>query len=199
MLPKTSIKFWPAEYHSQSAIAAALQIRPQVPSPDAIRSIEIATFRTAVEIIGQDPEKWRPKTRETADHSLPYCTVVALVDGDVSARQFEPARLADPNLLDLVKRTAVVEDPKLTAEYPSAIPNRVRVILDDGRVLESTVRHPPGHDKNPLTDAQLRQKFDGLVQPVLGPDRASAIWDRLYRLEQDPNPHDAIGLVGGPQ
>ena len=78
MLPKTSIKFVPAEYHSQSAIAAAFTLRPQIKDPAMIQSIEIATFRVAVEIIGKDPEKWRPKTRETADHSLPYCTAVAL-------------------------------------------------------------------------------------------------------------------------
>ena len=62
-------------------------------TPLRSESIEIATFRVAVEIIGKDPEKWRPKTRETADHSLPYCTAVALVDGEISARQFSPERL----------------------------------------------------------------------------------------------------------
>lgn len=195
MLPKTSIKFWPAEYHSQSAIAAALELRPKIASPESIASVEIATFRTAVEIIGKDPEKWRPKTRETADHSLPYCTVVALVDGDVSAQQFEPARLADRALLDLVSRTSVVEDPELTAGYPSGIPNRVRVTLRDGVVLESSVAHPPGHDKNPLTDAQLRGKFNTLVDPILGAKRGSEIWDRLSNLERDPRPHEAISLV----
>src|SRR5206468_9452804 len=96
MLPKTSIKFVPAEYHSQSAIAAAFELRLRIGDPSRIRSIEIATFRTAVEIIGQDPEKWRPRTRETADHSLPYCTAVALVDGAVTADQFHDDRLADP-------------------------------------------------------------------------------------------------------
>jgi 2-methylcitrate dehydratase len=60
MLPRTSIKFVPAEYHSQSAIAAAFELRGRVGDPGRIRAIEIATFRTAVEIIGQDPEKWRP-------------------------------------------------------------------------------------------------------------------------------------------
>jgi len=197
MLPRTSIKFVPAEYHSQSAIAAAFELRPQIGDPARIRSIEIATFRTAVEIIGQDPEKWRPKTRETADHSLPYCTAVALVDGEVSAAQFLPARLADPALLDLVARTTVVEDPELTAGYPAGIPNRVRVTLDDGTVHEARVDFPPGHDRNPLTDAQLRVKFDGLVIPALGRDRADAIWDRLSRLDADPRPHEAIALLGG--
>ncbi|WP_406696105.1 MmgE/PrpD family protein [Singulisphaera sp. Ch08] len=195
MLPKTSIKFVPAEYHSQSAIAAAFELRSKIGDLTKIRSIEIATFRTAVEIIGQDPEKWRPKTRETADHSLPYCTVVALLDGEVSARQFLPERLSDPALLDLVSRTTVVEDPKLTAGYPAGIPNRVRISLEDGSVLESEVAFPPGHDKNPLTDAQLALKFHGLVDPALGVAQAEKIWNQLSRLESDPKPHESIFLL----
>ena len=198
MLPKTSIKFVPAEYHGQSAIAAAFELRPKIGDPARIRSIEIATFRVAVEIIGQDPEKWRPRTRETADHSLPYCTAVALVDGTVSAEQFTEARLADPALLDLVSRTTVVEDPKLTAGYPNGIPNRVTVTLDDGSSFVSEVSFPPGHDKNPLTDAQLAVKFHGLIDPVLGRERGEAIWGRLSKLEADPRPHEAISLLDRP-
>lgn len=195
MLPKTSIKFVPAEYHSQSAIAAALELRPQIGSPQRIRSIEIATFRTAVEIIGKEPEKWRPRTRETADHSLPYCTAVALVDGTVSAEQFTPRRLADPALLDLVARTRVVEDPALTAGYPAATPNRVTVTLDDGTALVSEVAFPPGHAQNPLSDSQLADKFRGMVRPVLGASRSDEIWNRVANLVHDPAPHGTIGLI----
>ena len=195
MLPKTSIKFVPAEYHSQSAIAVAFDLRKKIGDPSKIRSVEIATFRTAVEIIGQDPEKWRPKTRETADHSLPYCTAVALVDGAVTADQFTPERLDDPALIDLVSRTTVVEDPALTAGYPAGIPNRVKVTLQDGTVHQGEMAFPPGHDKNPLSDAQLAGKFHGLVDPVLGDSRADAILSRLSRLESDPKPHEAIGLL----
>ena len=139
----------------------------------------IETFKTAVEIIGQDPEKWAPRTRETADHSLPYCTAVALLDGEVSADQFTAERLAEPRLRDLVARTIVVEDPALTAGYPSGIPNRVTVTLDDGTTLVEEVAFPPGHDKNPLDDAGLARKFHGLVDPALGRERAAAIWERL--------------------
>ena len=195
MLPKTSIKFVPAEYHSQSAIAAAFELRPRIGDPSRIVSIEIATFRVAVEIIGQDPEKWCPKTRETADHSLPYCTVVALIDGTVSADQFTPARLSDPALLELISRTKVVEDPQLTAGYPHGIPNRVKVTLTDGTELISVVSFPPGHDKNPLTDAQLALKFHGLIDPIIGVERGVAIWKRLISLDTDPSPHEAIGLL----
>lgn len=195
MLPKTSIKFVPAEYHSQSAIAAAFELRPRIGDPKRIRSITIATFKTAVEIIGKDPEKWRPKTRETADHSLPYCTAVALVDGQVSARQFTPERLADPALLDLVARTTIVEDPVLTAGYPAGIPNRVTVTLDDGSTLVAESTHPPGHDQNPLTDAQLAIKFHGLVDPVLGRARGDSIWTRCLNLEHDRAPHEILDLL----
>src|SRR5262249_46962744 len=73
MINQTYIKFYPAEYHSQSAIDAALTLRPQLGGVDTIEKITIETFNAAVEIIGGEPEKWRPTTRETADHSLPYC------------------------------------------------------------------------------------------------------------------------------
>jgi 2-methylcitrate dehydratase len=195
MLVKTSIKFVPAEYHSQSAIAAAFALRAQVPDPSRIRDIEIATFRTAVEIIGKDPEKWRPRTRETADHSLPYCTVVALIDGEISARQFTAQRMSDPALLDLVARTRVVEDPRLTKGYPAGTPNRVTVTLDDGKKLVSEIAFPPGHDQNPLSDRQLADKFHGLVDPVLGRGRADQIWERVSRLEDDAVPHETLALL----
>lgn len=198
MLPKTSIKFVAAEYHSQSAVAAAFALRPQIGDPSRIKGVEIATFRTAVEIIGRDPEKWRPRTRETADHSLPYCTAVALLDGAVSAAQFTPDRLTDPALLDLVARTTVIEDPELTAGYPAGIPNRVTVTLDDGTALVKLVAFPPGHDKNPLSDEQLLEKFRGLTLPALGSDRTAALWERLRALETDPRPEGAIALLSAP-
>jgi 2-methylcitrate dehydratase len=195
MLPKTSIKFVPAEYHSQSAIWAAFKLREKIGEPDRIVGLRIETFKTAVEIIGQDPEKWAPRTRETADHSLPYCTAVALLDGEVSARQFAAERLADPRLRALVARTEVVEDPALTAGYPAGIPNRVTVTLGDGTTLTEEVAFPPGHDKNPLNDAGLARKFHGLVDPALGREKAEAIWERLGRLEVDEAPHEAVAIL----
>src|SRR5208282_1332807 len=129
MITATYIKFWPAEYHSQSAIDAALQLRPQVSDVSKVETIDIHTFDAAVDIIGKDPEKWRPKTRETADHSLPYCTAVALADGEVTERQFAPGRFTDPTLLDLVAKVKIHRDAALSARYPHGIPNRVSVTL----------------------------------------------------------------------
>ena len=170
----------PSPRHSTSAARSATRKR--------IRDLEIATFRTAVEIIGKDPEKWRPQTRETADHSLPYCTAVALVDGKVSSDQFTAERMRDPALLDLVARTRVIEDPKLTAGYPEGIPNRVTVTLDDGRKLVAEVTFPPGHDRNPLSDDQLAVKFHELADPVLGPAAPTRSVDARLQARARPNP-----------
>src|SRR5438128_12352975 len=78
MILKTSIKNWPAEYHSQSAIEAALSLRKQILDPAQVKSVTIESHDASVDIIGSEAEKWRPATRETADHSLPYVTAIAL-------------------------------------------------------------------------------------------------------------------------
>jgi hypothetical protein len=136
MIEHTYIKKYPAEYHSQSAIDAAEQIikeRGRRFTPDEVKNIEIATFRASWEIIGGEPEKWRPQSRETADHSLPYITCACLVDGAVTLRTYDESRFQDEELLSLVAKTTVVPDPELDPLYPaSGIPNRVTVTLNDG-------------------------------------------------------------------
>jgi 2-methylcitrate dehydratase len=186
MISKTYIKFWPAEYHSQSAIDAALRLRPQVGDVSKIKAMDIHTFDAAVDIIGKDPEKWRPQTRETADHSLPYCTAVALADGDVTEAQFEPKRITDPKLLELVAKVKVHRDAALSKRYPAGIPNRLTITLEDGKQLVSEVEFPRGHAQNPMTDAEVEKKFRSLVEPHYGKDKAAQMLAACWRLEQLP-------------
>src|SRR5438874_8024810 len=61
MILHTSIKFWPAEYHSQSAIEAALFLREEIGDPTTVHAVTIESHDAAVEIIGSEPEKWKPK------------------------------------------------------------------------------------------------------------------------------------------
>ncbi|HEV2946440.1 MAG TPA: MmgE/PrpD family protein, partial [Gemmataceae bacterium] len=184
MITKTYIKFWPAEYHSQSAIDAALQLRPQIGDIRNISAIDIHSFDAAVDIIANDPEKWRPTTRETADHSLPYCTAVALADGDVTLAQFDPKRFTDPALLELVAKIKVHRDPGLTARYPNGIPNRLIVTLNGGRTPMKEVEFPRGHAHNPMTDAEVEKKFRSLVEPRYGKERADKILAACWELEK---------------
>ncbi|MBI1913258.1 MAG: MmgE/PrpD family protein [Planctomycetes bacterium] len=196
MLSKTYVKFWPAEYHSQSAIDAALQLRPEVGEVRQVQSLDIHTFNAAVDIIGKDPEKWRPKTRETADHSLPYCTAVALVDGDVSEASFAPVRFTDPALLDLVAKIQVHRDAQLNERYPHGIPNRLTVRLADGRTLVREVEFPRGHARNPMTDTEVEHKFRTLVEPRYGKQKADLILGACWDLENLKSAGDLVALVG---
>ncbi len=196
MITETYIKFWPAEYHSQSAIDAALQLRPEIGDWRNIQSIDIHTFNAAVDIIGKDPEKWRPKTRETADHSLPYCTAVALVDGDVTENQFTPERISDPELIGLVSKITLHRDPEINKRYPAGIPNRLTVALKDGRKLVKEVEFPRGHARNPMTDAEVEKKFRSTVEPRYGKDRADKILALCWKLEELPSPAPLLALVG---
>jgi 2-methylcitrate dehydratase len=194
MITGTYIKFWPAEYHSQSAIDAALQLRPHISDLRKVHAIDIHTFDAAVDIIGKDPEKWRPRTRETADHSLPYCTAVALVDGNVTLAQFEPERFTDAALLDLVAKVKVHRDAGLSARYPASIPNRLSITLADGRRLVKEVEFPRGHAGNPMTDAEVEQKFRTLVEPRYGKERAGRILQTCWELEKLTSVRELVQL-----
>ena len=187
MIKRTSIKFWPAEYHSQSAIHAALQLRRRIGDWREIAAIDIYSFDAAVDIIGKDPEKWRPKTRETADHSLPYCTAVALVDGDVTLESFGGERLRDESLLDLVAKIKIHRDAALTARYPRGIPNRLVVTLKDATQLSEENEYPRGHDQNPMSDDEVTAKFRRMAGGVLDAAAQQRILDLCWRIDQLPS------------
>jgi 2-methylcitrate dehydratase len=184
MMPKTYIKFWPAEYHSQSAIDAALQLRRAAGDVRRVQAVDIHTFEAAYNIIGKYPEQWRPQTRETADHSMAYCTAVALMDGEVTDRQFEHDRFTDPGVLELVAKVKIHLDDALTARYPRGIPNRIVVTMDDGRVFEDEVEFPRGHAGNPMSDQEVEAKFRTLVEPRYGRERVEKILKACWELER---------------
>jgi 2-methylcitrate dehydratase len=195
MILGTSIKFWPAEYHAQSAIEAALRLRAQFNGLSQIQSVLIESHDAAVDIIGSEPEKWRPTSRETADHSLPYVVAVALADGEVTTRQFEPERITDSELRALVQRVKVERHKELSARYPEAVGNILSVRLRDGRTLSERVDYPRGNAKNPLTDAELEAKFYTLAEPLLGRARAGAALGRLWQLEQVHRVTEILPLI----
>jgi 2-methylcitrate dehydratase len=185
----THIKFWPVEYHAQSAVDAALQL-PEgfLRDPDKIKSIEIDTFDAAYQIIAKDPEKWDPRTRETADHSLQYIVVAALLDGEVTSRTFEPERFRDPRTLDILKdRVTVREDPELSAGYPGGIPNRITVTTTGGDREVREVRHPRGHARNPMTDEEVAAKYRANVEGRLGFERAASVERLVWDLGREGN------------
>ena len=192
MMDKTYIKYWPAEYHSQSAIEACLALRPKI-KDKTIDRIEIKSFEAAVSIIGSEPEKLRPTSRETADHSMFYCCAAALVDGDVTLATFEPDRLGDPKLLDLIDKTTILEDPELNTGYPAGIPNDVSITCTDGTQVNQRVDFPRGHARNPMTDDEVINKFNRLAEGVVSRSTADRIVEQVMsfdKLEQIDEPFE---------
>ena len=114
MILKTSIKYWPAEYHSQSAIEAALFLRNQIEDLSQVKTMVIESHDASVDIIGSEPEKWHPQQRETADHSLPYITAVALIDGEVTDKQFAPERFMETGIVSFLQGVKVERNDELT-------------------------------------------------------------------------------------
>ncbi len=180
---RTCIKYWPAEYHSQSAIDAILQLRPEIGRSE-VKSIQINSFEAAVSIIGSEREKWRPTSRETADHSMPYCVAVALLDGDVTRSSFSNSKLKNRRLLGIVDKIKIREDPKLNDGYPEGIPNAIVVTLEDGRTLRKRVDFPRGHCRNPMTDEEVECKFRMQARGVVSPRTADRILRAGWNLDR---------------
>src|SRR6516162_9213075 len=192
MILKTSIKYWPAEYHSQSAIEAALFLREQIGDPEKIQSVRIESHDASVDIIGSEPEKWKPETRETADHSLPYITSIALIDGEVADRQFQPERFLDPAIWKFLENVTVQRNAELSSLYAKAVANIVHVTLPDGRELTKRVDYPLGNALNPVSDQQLEGKFNALVVPALGETKAKKIIDLSWGLDAAANVNELM-------
>jgi len=152
-----------------------------------VKSVTIESHDASVDIIGSEAEKWRPATRETADHSLPYITAIALIDGEVTNKQFEPERFADPRVWKFLENVHVERNAELSAMYPGAVANIVHVDLADGRRLTKRVDYPLGHAKNPLKDSQVEEKFNVLIDPMLGSDRARKIIEIAWKLDEAKN------------
>lgn len=196
----TSIKYWPVEYHAQSAVDAALSFPEDVVREiDRVRSIKIDTFDAAYQIIAKDPEKWDPKTRETADHSIQYIVVAALMDGEITRRSFDLERIRDPKTLDVLKnRVEVHEELELTAEYPEAIPNRITVTTETGDRRVREVRHPRGHARNSMTDEEVVAKYKANVAERWDHERTAWVQHLVWDLEREGNLEDLMHALGEP-
>ncbi|MEN3002651.1 MAG: MmgE/PrpD family protein [Armatimonadota bacterium] len=188
MINETYIKYFPVEYHAQSAVWAALALREQLGGNlSAVEAVEIDTFEASYSIIGSEPEKWAPKSRETADHSLPYIVGVTLMDGKVDLDSFEESRYTDPELLAFVRKIQVRHDPALDAGYPAGIPNRITLRLRDGRTLTEESTFPRGHARNPMSDEEVEAKFRRLTEWAFSPARQDEILHFLWNLETQPH------------
>jgi 2-methylcitrate dehydratase len=194
-IAETYLKFFPAEIHSQTSIWAALEARKEIENLDEIVSVEIASHEAGYTILGRDPEKWNPMTKETADHSLPYIVAMALLEGTVDNSTYAEKKYRDPRVLDFLKKITVVEDKELSAEYPEAVANRVTVKLSSGKVVSKQVDYHKGHPKNPMSDQDVEDKFERLTRKYVNKNRSRRILDTLWNLEKLKEVNKVVALL----
>ena len=197
-IAETYLKFFPAEIHSQTSIWAALEARKEIEKPDDIVTVEIASHEAGYTILGKDPEKWNPLTKETADHSLPYIVGMALLEGKIDNSTYREKKFRDPKVLEFLKKITVIEDKALSSTYPEAVANRVSVGLSSGKTVSKQVEYHKGHPKNPMSDGEVEEKFQRLTRKYLGKNRARRILDAVWDVEKSRDISKIISMMNLP-
>src|SRR5919197_6733106 len=116
LVTRTVLKKYNAEIHSQSAIECALELQHEAGfRPEHIEHIDVEVFDVAHKIIGggEEGSKTEVRSKEEADHSLPYVIAVALLDGEVMPAQYAPERIQRADVQGLLKKVTV----RANAEY----------------------------------------------------------------------------------
>ena len=182
-ITRTIFKAYPSQIHTQAPIGLALQLRDNLPL-EQIQSIHIDTYGVAASTASSEPEKWDPKTRETADHSIPWLVATALLDGPVTPASFTDDRIANPALRQIMSRMTLVEEPDYTTRYPAEYNCRITVTGGDGSTQSAHTSWPKGHRRNPMSDAEVEQKFRSFAGVALSEDRCDLALQTLWNLDQ---------------
>ena len=141
---------------------------------EEVARIHVKTTTRGADILS-DPSKYDPQTKETADHSLPFCLAAVAADGGVYPSTFEGDKLFDPRIRRLLPLIEVVADPEIDALFP-AVKRAIAVIeTTDGRTFTKTVDHAKGSPENPMSDDELIAKFRANAGGVMDADRQDAV------------------------
>src|SRR5579883_1816793 len=173
---QTILKRYNAEIHSQSAIDAVLELRRQMKlTGREVERVDVEIFDVAFRIIGGgEGDKRTVRTKEEADHSLPYLIAVALLDGEVMPAQYAPERIVRADVQDLLRRVEVRPSEEFSARFPREVPCRVSLQLKDGRAASLEVRDYEGFTTRPATWESALEKFRALAEPYIAGSLASA-------------------------
>ena len=188
------LKRFPAVIYTQTAIVAAIEAASEIGALDKVASVDVATSREGYRRTGSEPAKWDPKTRETADHSLPYMIARAMFDSDVTPESFAEAKFRDPKILAFMQKIKVSEDPVLTARTGGAVPTRIAATLADGRTITREVDHAPGFAARPMTRDDVERKFRGNVGERWTKQQTDANLTALWAVDQA---NDIAALLAG--
>jgi 2-methylcitrate dehydratase PrpD len=143
--------------HTHPAIDAALQLKDNAGSE--MSSLQLDTYQAALDLC-DNPD---PQTPYAAKFSLQYCVACALVRGHVGLFDFTPSAIADEGVRRLMPDIRVGIDAELESRYPIQWPTRLKLVSQNGQTFETFVPDPKGDPENPLSRAELEDKFRQLA------------------------------------
>ena len=182
---KSSVKRFPSGFFSQTAIEGTLKASKflNIKNTKNIKKVEVGTFNHGYTVMAGDPTRWNPKTRETADHSIPYVVACALQFGSVEIEHFENEVLEDKKLVELMNKIKVYMDPECESAWPDAILNKVTVEMIDGRTHTIETPYYLGHFKQPMSDENIKEKFRKLTRDLILPEQQERFFKIIWDLE----------------
>ncbi|VAX28635.1 MmgE/PrpD [hydrothermal vent metagenome] len=147
-----------------------------------IEEVKVTAFAQAYDILF-DPTKYRPESRETADHSLPYCLAAAIVDKKITTQSFSDEKLNDPRIYEVIDK--IKGEPSIEFEkmFPAKQPSKVVVKTKDGKEYSEYMEYPKGDPREPMTIEDLDNKFAGLAEGTLSAERQAAIKEMIFNCE----------------
>ena len=194
-ITQCGMKAFPTEALTHTPISAVLDlVKGNDLRPEQIQSVQIRSLARAADILS-DPSKYDPRTKETADHSLPYVIAAALVERQVTPAQFTMEKIMDANIRAQLKKIEVVADPEIEKVFPALQRAIVHIDTTDGRSFEKQLDCPKGDPRNPLTDAELEEKFDALAEGVLTKSAQQKVKDAVWSLERVGSVTELMALM----
>src|SRR5258706_461966 len=186
VLPRTLLKRFNAEVHSQSTLEAIVELRAkEAIDPAAVAEIEIHVFRTAYDIIGggEFGPKGDARYKEAADHDLKYLAAVALIDGEVYPQQHTPERINRADVQALMKRVRVSPRRTFTWQYPKKMMCEVTIHLEGGGELSCRKSDYEGFPTRPMPRERVVEKFERLTKEFMEADVRREVVERVEALE----------------
>jgi 2-methylcitrate dehydratase len=178
-----SMKAFPTEALTHTHISAALNVvRKHNISSDQVEEVKITTIARACDILF-DQHKYRPETRETADHSLPYCVAVALVDHEITTHSFSDEKMKDPRIWEVIDKIKGEASLEFEEMFPAKQPSKVVLTTKDGQRYEEYLEYPKGDPREPMTIEDLEAKFGALSADWLSTDRQKAVKETIFSAE----------------
>lgn len=190
-----SIKPFPCEALTHAPISAVLDlVFAHDLQPEQIETIEIYTLKRAAEILA-DEKKYIIDSRETADHSLPYCIAAAVVKRHLTPNEFSPESLKNAQILETVPKVKAVLEPSFESRFPAEQPCKVVIKLTNGELLEKERNYPKGDPRDQLSTEELQQKFSILAEGILDNAQKEAVHKAVYDVENIAEIGDLMKLL----